>query len=173
MMRPDRAQLFDKYSSQLQQLRQGLPERFHGKLDDIIPQLPDLFAEDWPLVPNHTDLLENNIHVNPTTGNIVGICDWGEAEISPFGMSLAGLETMLGIRITSGDFWRHHPNHQELRDLFWTRFYYYMGGASDEQKRRIRIAREVGLFLENGFEYDKPATEESMELRILGAVLLK
>lgn len=62
-------------------------------------------------MPNHTDLLENNIHVKPTMGEIAGICDWGGAEIGPFGMSLAGLETMLGIPIISGDFWRYHPNH--------------------------------------------------------------
>ncbi|TKW55799.1 hypothetical protein CTA1_4274 [Colletotrichum tanaceti] len=85
-----------------QQLRKGLPERFHSTLDEIIPQLPDLFTEGWPLVPNHTNLLENNIH--------------------------------------------------ELRDHFWTRFYLYLGGASEEQKQRIEAARLVGLFLANGFQ---------------------
>lgn len=178
MARPDPTQLFDKYSSQLQQLREGLPERFHSTLDNIIPQLPELFAEGWPLVPNHTDLLENNIHVDETTGRIVGICDWGDAEVGPFGMSLGGLETMLGIPITTGDFWRYHPNQQALRDRFWTTFYDCLGGAwADEQKRRVEVARLVGLFLANGFARDrhgniKPATEESEDLRFLGAVVL-
>lgn len=90
MARPDPTQLFDKYSSQLQQLRDGLPERFHSTLGEIMPQLPDLFADGWPLVLNHTDLLENNIHVDAATGRIVGICDWRSAEVSPFGMSLGG-----------------------------------------------------------------------------------
>ena len=49
------------------------------------------------LVPNHTDLLENNIHVSTETGSIAGICDWKDAGIGPFGMSLGGLETMLGV----------------------------------------------------------------------------
>lgn len=104
MIRPDPVQLLDDYSSQLQQLRQGLPERFHSTLDHLLPQLPDLFAEGWPLVPNHTDLLGNNIHVDTTTGRIVGICDWRDATVGPFGMSLGGLETMLGTPITTGDF---------------------------------------------------------------------
>jgi hypothetical protein len=37
MARPDSNQLFDKYSSQLQQLREGLPERCHSMLDEMIP----------------------------------------------------------------------------------------------------------------------------------------
>ncbi|KAM0742763.1 hypothetical protein ACQRIT_002940 [Beauveria bassiana] len=120
MARPDRTQLWDKYLSQLQQLRQELSERFHLKLDEIIPKLPDLFTEEWPLVPNHIDL-ENNIHVDTATGKIMGICD---CEVSPFGMSLGGVEIMLGTLPTSGDFWRYHPNHKELRDHFRERFYH-------------------------------------------------
>ena len=173
MPRPDPNQLFNQYLTQLKQLREGLPERFHSTLDNLIPQLPDLFSKDWPLVPNHTDLLENNIHVDKATGNIVGICDWRETEISPFGMSLGGVEIMLGTLITTGDCWCYHPNHEELRDLFWNRFYYYLGGVTDEQKRRIEVARLIGLFLANGFREAKPATEESEDLRFLGAVVLR
>jgi hypothetical protein len=173
MTRPDPTQLLDKYLSQLQQLRKGLPGRFHSTLDEIIPQLPDLFTDGWPLVPNHTDLLENNIHVDKATGRIVGVCDWRGAEVSPFGMSLGGLEIILGTLTTTGDFWRYHPNHQELRDHFWTRFYYYLGGASAEQKRRIEAARLIGLFLANGFQQGEPATEGSEDLGFLGAVVLK
>ena len=172
MTRPDPYQLYHQYLTQLQQLREGLPERFHSTLDAIIPQLPDLFAENWPLVPNHTDLLENNIHVDKATGRIMGICDWREAQVSPFGMSLGGLETMLETPVTSGDHWRYHPNHQELRDLFGARFYYHLGGASDQQKRRIETARLIGLFLANSFEQGRPATEGSEELLYLGAVVL-
>ncbi|KAK3998380.1 hypothetical protein QBC44DRAFT_363917 [Cladorrhinum sp. PSN332] len=173
MARPDPAQLLTKYLSQLGQLRSELPQRFHPTLDDLIPQVSDLFAEGWPLVPNHTDLLENNIHVDPATGSITGICDWREAEVSPFGMSLGGLEVMLGVPVTGRSSWRYHPNHEELRDYFWTRFYHYLGDASNEQKRRIQTARLVGLFLAYAFEYGRPATEESENLRILGALILE
>lgn len=173
MARSESEQLLCRYLTQLQQLREGLPGRFHSKLDEIIPQLPGLFAEGWPIVPNHTDLLENNIHVDAATGRIKGICDWGGAEISPFGMSLGGLETMLGTATIGGDCWRYHPNHQELRNHFWTQFYSLLGGASDEQKRLIEVARLAGLFLDNGFQQGIPATEESEDLRFLGAVVLK
>ncbi|KAI1104363.1 hypothetical protein F4804DRAFT_341877 [Jackrogersella minutella] len=165
------------YSYQLLQLRAGLPERFHTKLDVLIPQLPSLFAQDWSLVPNHTNLGENNIHVDPDTGAITGICDWVDAEVSLFGMSLSGLETMLGIRTMGGDCWTYFSKQGELRDQFWTAFYRRMGGASDAQKQRIEVARMVDLFLDNGFMQDecgiiRLATEESVDLRYLSTVMV-
>lgn len=65
-------------------------------------------------MPNHTDLLENNIHVDPDTGAIMGICDWRDAEVSPFGMWLGGLETMLGFRTMNKNGWSYFPDHSEL-----------------------------------------------------------
>ncbi|WVN88139.1 uncharacterized protein L203_103340 [Cryptococcus depauperatus CBS 7841] len=171
--RPNSIDLSNKYLSQLQQLRVELPSRFHAILDDLMPQVSDLFVEDWPLVPNHTDLLENNIHVDPVTGQITGICDWREAEISPFGMSLGGLEIMLGFPVKGDEVWRYRPNHKSLRQYFWGRFYHYLGDASDQQKRRIETARLVGLFRTYALEYGKPATEQSPDLRILGALILQ
>ncbi len=168
MPRHDSARLLEEYSSQLQQLRTGLPERFHATLDKLIPQLPDLFAEDWPLQPYHNDLFENNLHVCKATGRLVGVCDWRSAELGPFGMSLGGLETMLGtLTTTAPAFWRYHPNHQELREQFWTTFYDRLGGASDTRKRRIEAARLIGLFLTHGFQDGHPATEDSKDLDFL------
>jgi hypothetical protein len=132
---PDRGQLFQHYSSQLQWLRKGLPDRFHATLDTLIPQLPSICDENWPLVPNHTDLLENNIHVDPDTGAIVGICDWRDAKIGPFGMSLGGLETMLGIRTMNEHGWTYFPNHGELRGQFWNTFYHCLGATSKAQQQ--------------------------------------
>lgn len=119
------------YSSQLSQISQGLPSRFRPTLDNLTSQLPGLFGSDWPLAPNHTGLLENNIHVDPNTGRIAGICYWKDTEVSPFGMSLGGLETMLGIRS-----WKrgccYHANQQDLRALFWEAFWNAMGSVSEE-----------------------------------------
>jgi len=176
MPRPDRGSLLANYSSQLSQLSQGLPSRFRSTLDKLTTRLPDLFASDWPLVPNHTDLLENNIHVDPSTGHITGICDWKDTEVSPFGMSLGGLETMLGIRSwTKG--WIYHSNHQDLRALFWGTFWEAVGPISEEQRERVEVARLVGLFLANGFQYDDdcnrvPASEGNHDLRYLDSVVL-
>jgi Phosphotransferase enzyme family len=172
---PSRASLLSKYSSELSQLQRGLPVRFRPTLDYLISMLPRLLADDWPLVPNHTDLLENNIHVSTETGRIAGICDWKDTDIGPFGMSLGGLETMLGT-LTRSRGWCYHVKQQELRDLFWETLYQAMGNVSEEQRKLIEVARLVGLFLANGFEWKDgakvPASEECEELRYLEAVTL-
>ncbi|KAI9822089.1 MAG: hypothetical protein M1826_000549 [Phylliscum demangeonii] len=173
---PDRGPLLASYASQLSQLSQGLPSRFRPTLDRLSSRLPGLFASDWPLVPNHTDLLENNIHVDPSTGSLTGICDWKDTKVSPFGMSLGGLETMLGISSwTKG--WCYLANQQDLRARFWEAFWNAMGSVSKEQTERIELARLVGLFLANGFQLDDvgnrvPASEGQHDLRYLDAVVL-
>ncbi|KAI1261959.1 hypothetical protein F5Y18DRAFT_400249 [Xylariaceae sp. FL1019] len=176
MSKQTREQLLAQYTSKLEQLRDGLPSRFRATLDRLIPQLPSICNESWPLVPNHTDLLENNIHVDIDTGAITGICDWRDAQVGPFGMSLSGLETMLGIRVMNEDGWRYFPNHNELRELFWAAFYRDIGPMSEQQRQRIEVARLTGLFLENGWDMDDdgnliPATE-GLDLAYLGAVVL-
>ena len=177
MQCPDRATLSDEYLSDLKALQQGLPERFRPTLDYLISKLPGLFNSSWPLVPNHTDLLENNIHVCRDTGRLAGICDWKDTTIGPFGVSLGGLETMLGIA-SMKEAWIYHANQQELRDLFWGAFYKAMGTVSEEQKELIEVARLVGLFLDNGLDRiddqtKVPTTSEGHGLRYLEAVTLK
>ncbi|OAA61032.1 Aminoglycoside phosphotransferase [Niveomyces insectorum RCEF 264] len=128
MLSPDRAELRENYRSQLQQLRGGLPTPFCDVLGRLLAGLPSLFAPDWPLVPNHTDLLENNIHVDPDTGHLMGICDWKDAEVSPFGISIEGLESLLGHR--SSRAWNWVSNHVHLRRHFWDAFAEAWGGLS-------------------------------------------
>ena len=173
---PSRASLLDEYSSELSQLQAGLPERFRPTLANLISMLPSLLEANWPLVPNHTDLLENNIHVDPSNGALMGICDWRDAVISPFGMSLGGLETMLGVPKMKVA-WLYHANQQSLRTHFWDVFYKIMGDISEKQKERIEVARLVGLFLANGFGFDdngnKVAAEDGcLDLLFLDAVVL-
>jgi hypothetical protein len=64
------------------------------------------------VVVQHDDLLENNIYVDEATGHIIGIVDWADAMIAPFGVSLGGLETVLGVQTSSC--WHFYPNHVEL-----------------------------------------------------------
>ncbi|KAG8739848.1 hypothetical protein FRC10_005043 [Ceratobasidium sp. 414] len=177
---PDRQSLYSKYRSQLSQLSAGLPERFRLVLDQLIPRLPYLLGADWPLVPNHVDLVENNIHVYRDTGKLTGICDWAGTEISPFGMSLGAVENILGIPTVNESSGRnghvYHANHQELRDLFYDELYSALGHVSDDHKKRIEDARLIGLFLTNGWRYDTagnqlPAGEDEHGLQHLDAVL--
>jgi Ser/Thr protein kinase RdoA (MazF antagonist) len=81
--------------SDLTQLSTGLPERFRPVLSGLIARLPYLLAVDWPLVPNHIDLQENNIHVDPRADNLTGVVDWAGAQVGAFGMSLGSVENIL------------------------------------------------------------------------------
>jgi hypothetical protein len=171
-----RALLLTEYASQLTALSRGLPARFRPPLEWILTRLPALLAADWPLVPTHTDLLENNIHVDPRTGALVGVCDWRDAALSPFGMALGGLETMLGVNRVDGG-WCYHPNERALRALFWEAFYQAMGNGNNTADERIEVARLAGVFLENGWQWDEeghrvPLREGARDLVYLDKVVL-
>ncbi|KAJ5917562.1 hypothetical protein N7466_011116 [Penicillium verhagenii] len=170
---PSRPQLYASYEADLKQLREGLSSQWHIMLDNLLQGLPLLFASDWPMVPNHTDLLENNIHVDSSTGHITGICDWQDTTVSPFGTSLWGVESMLGERTTIG--WRSVGNSAMLRRGFWEAF----AAAAGPQVpiERVEVARLVGIFSKFGFEWvdqetRRPVMEGSSDFSFLKAVTL-
>ena len=129
------------------------------------------------MVPHHTDLLENNIHVNKETGQLTGICDWKDTKIGPFGVSLWNIETMFGIS-TWKNGWVYHANQQELREVFWDSFWDVMGDVSDERRELIKTAALVGLFVDNAFtwvddENKVPAGEGHEGLRFVDMAMPK
>lgn len=63
--------------------------------------------------------------------NLTRICDWRDTVIGPFGVSLGGLETMLGI-YRRRESWCHHANQQELRDGFWKALLDAMEDVTDD-----------------------------------------
>ena len=142
--------MFAHYSWILDQLFQGLPERFQPRLKEIRQGLPLLFRSGYPIVLNHDDLFEMNIHVDEATGCITGIVDWADAIIAPFGISLGGLETILGVRTLSR--WYFHPRHKYLRTQFWKTFYDFTGDLSENDRQAIEIGRIFGLFRTYGFD---------------------
>ncbi|KAF6829242.1 hypothetical protein CMUS01_08245 [Colletotrichum musicola] len=171
---PSRSQLYASYEADLKQLKGGLPARWRETLDRLLGDLSLLFASDWPMVPNHTDLLENNIHVDSSTGHITGICDWQDTAVSPFGTSLWGLESVLGERTTTG--WRWVSNSAKLRWEFWDAFAAAFG--SQVPLERAQTARLVGVLLKSGFEWTdrgnrRPVAEGSSDLLFLEAISLK
>lgn len=144
------SELFSHYSRILDQLFKALPERFHPKLSEVRQGLPLLFRSDYPMTLNHDDLLEMNIHVDEESGRITGIVDWTDAKIAPFGTSLWGLETILGIQTSSS--WLFHPKHEYLRAQFWQTFYGATGNLSDSDRQAIEVGRLLGLFRTYGFD---------------------
>ncbi|KYK62090.1 hypothetical protein DCS_03235 [Drechmeria coniospora] len=95
---------------------QGPPERFRGKNEEIVTDLLLLLRPEYPMVLNDDDLLEMNLHLDERDGQVTGIVDWADAIVSPFGMSLRRLETILGVQTSSC--WHFHANHGFLRAQF-------------------------------------------------------
>jgi hypothetical protein len=110
-------------------------------------------------VVNHDDLLEMNIHVDEDTGRITGIVDWADAKVAPFGTSLGGLETLVGVQTASR--WLFHAHHEMLRTRFWETFYDMVGSLGCEDKRAIEVGRLLGLFRTHGFDR-RPEKENAM-----------
>ena len=69
--------LLDEYSKILDEVSPDLPTQLQAKLDDVRQELPRLFRSSYPMVLQHDDLLENNIHVDEATGHITGKCPCG------------------------------------------------------------------------------------------------
>lgn len=88
--------------------------------------------------------------MNETTGHITGVLDWADDIITPFGVPLGGLETILGVQTSSS--WHSHHNHVELREYFWETFYGRIGPTSADNRRSIEVARLFGLFRTHGSE---------------------
>ncbi|KAI1122558.1 hypothetical protein F5Y10DRAFT_270998 [Nemania abortiva] len=96
MPRPDRGEFCAAYRAELEELHDGLPGQFPSTLARLLRDLPSLLAKDLQLVLNHSDLVENNIHVLPETGHLEGIGDWRSTFVCPFGISLDEIECLLG-----------------------------------------------------------------------------
>jgi hypothetical protein len=138
-----------EYSRTLNQISHGLPDRIQQKLEEVRQGLPSIFRPEYPKAIQHDDFLENNFHVDEATGHITGVVDWADAIFAPFGISLGGLETILGVPTLNR--WYFHPHHAELRVHFWDTFYGEVGQISAQDRRSIEVARVFGLFRSYGF----------------------
>lgn len=98
----------------------------------------------------HRDLGSCNVIVDEANCHLVGVIDWAEAEVCPFGLNLHSLQTLTGkLHLRNG--WTRYEDYDTLQDVFWERFRREVGGLSDNQFRLIRLARVLGLLLSSGF----------------------
>lgn len=157
-------------------LLRELPSRFINVITKAREELPKLFIPTYPLVLTHGDLCEMNILVNPEAGGITGIIDWAEAKVLPFGMSLWGVQSMLGFMDSSG--WHYHENASRLEALFWDVFHRNVGTISSDDRHAIKIAERAGLLLRYGFIWEdgvieRPINEQDSSIRYLDAFLFR
>lgn len=98
----------------------------------------------------HKDFGVCNIMVNETSCNLVGVIDWAEAEIAPFGLNLHSHQRLISkVHLKRG--WVRYDDYVTLEEIFWSTFNEEAGGLGDETIRVIKSARIVGLLLSRGF----------------------
>lgn len=109
---------------------------------------------DLPICLNHGDLLPSNIMVDDQNWRLAGVVDWAEAEYLPFGMTLYGLEHLLGFLDNQGRF-VYYKQANELRNAFWQRLRIHVPEvANREIWRAIVLSREIGILLWHGIAWD-------------------
>ena len=103
-----------------------------------------------PMVLLHRDLNTSNIMVDRTSCHLVGIIDWAEAEICPFGQNLHSLQALTGaLHLKNG--WRRYEGYEALQDTFWSTFRDEVGDLSVETIQAIKTARILGLLRSRSF----------------------
>ncbi|OJD23110.1 hypothetical protein ACJ73_05542 [Blastomyces percursus] len=143
-----RERLLHQYERELQLLLHSLPGRFHPFIRESLNTLRAILS--LPMVLLHRDFGVCNIMVDEASCNLVGVIDWAEAEIAPFGLNLHSHQRLISkVHLKNG--WIRYDDYILLEDIFWSTFREEAGGLSDETIRIIKSARVVGLLLSCGF----------------------
>ena len=143
-----RNRLSQTYTSELQLLLTALPVRFHAIIQSCIDSVDAILS--LPMVFLHQDFGDSNIMVDETTCHLVGVIDWAEAEIGPFGLNLSALESLSGkLHLRNG--WSRYEDYNILQDTFWDTLTQEVGNIAEDDLRTVRLARITGLLLTRGF----------------------
>lgn len=98
----------------------------------------------------HHDFGTSDIIVDTTSCRLIGIVDWAEAEIFPFGQNLHSLQALTGA-LHLKNRWRRYEGYEALQDTFWSTFQDEVGVLSTEIMKAIKMARIMGLLRSRGF----------------------
>ncbi|KAI2780042.1 hypothetical protein F4815DRAFT_157391 [Daldinia loculata] len=144
----DREKLRGTYVRELRLLYSSLPDRFRPIIQNCIDSIDTILS--LPMVLLHRDFGTCNIIVDETSCHLVGVVDWAEAEICPFGLNLHSLEALTGkLRLRDG--WSRYEDYATLQDVFWSTFAQQVGGVDEDTVQTIKLARITGLLLSAGF----------------------
>ena len=136
-----------RYEKDLRQLLDALPSRFRPIIQQSIDSLPAVFS--LPMVLIHKDFGVNNIMVD-ADNHLVGVIDWAEAEIGPFGTNFHSLQQFMSkYRLRVG--WIRYANYETLDRIFWDSLSKSAGGLDPETIKTIKAARIIGLLRSHGF----------------------
>lgn len=105
----------------------------------------------------HRDLGVCNIMVYEDSCHLVGVVDWAEAEIAPFGLNLHAVQRLMGtVHLKNGC--TRYEDYDALEDIFWSTFSVEAAGPEAAGGRLsckliqvVKSARVMGLLLSRGF----------------------
>lgn len=140
--------LRNKCDRELRLLLDSLPDRFRPIIQRSLDSIPAVFS--LPAVLLHKDFGDVNIIVDDTSCHLVGVIDWAEAEIGPFGLNIEFVQPLISkFHLKNG--WIRYDDYDILQETFWNVFREEVGGLDDDVIQVIKSARVVGLLLTSGF----------------------
>jgi Ser/Thr protein kinase RdoA (MazF antagonist) len=138
----------ETFEKDLQSLLATLPDRFHTIIRATLASLGRISS--LPMVLLHKDFGDCNIIVEEESCHLVGVIDWAEAEIGPFGTNLHSLQDLMSkLHLKRG--WIKYEDYDDLTRSFWETFSDEVGGLSVDTTKAIKAARVLGLLRSWGF----------------------
>lgn len=141
--------LQQEYERDLRSLLLALPQRFHDAIRRCLQALPSIMA--LPTVLAHKDFGDFNMLVDPDTCHLLGVVDWAEAKLGPFGLNLYAVENLMSkFHLRNGA--SRYPDYDTLYYTFWQTLKAEIGpDPGDAEIRTIRSAMLLGFLLDRGF----------------------
>ncbi|EPE04350.1 aminoglycoside phosphotransferase [Ophiostoma piceae UAMH 11346] len=137
-----RDNIAETYENELQILLLALPDRFHPIIRATLRSLPNILA--LPMVLLHKDFGDCNIMVDEESCHLVGVIDWAEAEMGPFGTNLHSLQDLMSkLHLKNG--WIRYEDYDDLVACFWETLDGKVGGLDEDTLKAIKAARVLGL----------------------------
>lgn len=110
----------------------------------------------------HNDFGSFNMLVDEKSCNLLGVIDWAEAEIAPFGINLYAHDRLISkIHLTHG--WSRYDDYHLLDEIFWSTFSQETG-VDNETIKTIKAARIAGVLLWLGFTSRLPNEPEPVPI---------
>ncbi|KAI1109073.1 hypothetical protein F5Y14DRAFT_433859 [Nemania sp. NC0429] len=143
-----RDRMANTFEKELQTLLIALPERFRPVIRSTLAALPGILS--LPMTLIHKDFGDCNIIVENESCHLVGVIDWAEAEIGPFGTNFHSVQNLMSkFHLRNG--WIRYEDYDDLVHCFWETLGTEIGGLDSEVIRNIRAARVLGLLRSRGF----------------------
>ncbi|KAG9243473.1 hypothetical protein BJ878DRAFT_481078 [Calycina marina] len=140
-------------------LSEQLPNRFRPTARRLLKNISQVNALPWVLT--HGDITAGNMMIDPSSGRLRGLVDWAEAEVLPFGISIYGLEEIIGDMTPAGF---RYQDASALRTVFWNELTAQLPELRQrEVLEAVKHARDLGVLLWHGIAFDDGAINRVVE----------